>query len=118
MIRRLVIGAAAIALGSIAAPSLLGSAALAEEESAPLLDAGFSFHGMFGTIDKASAQRGLQVYKEVCSNCHALSYIAFRNLGDAGGPGYSPAQVAAFASEYKIKDGPNDQGDMFERPFR
>ena len=63
-------------------------------------------------------QRGLKVYKEVCSSCHGLSYIAFRNLADPGGPGYSVAQAAAFASEYKIKDGPNDQGEMFERPGR
>ena len=63
-------------------------------------------------------QRGLKVYKEVCSACHGLSYVAFRNLADAGGPGYSVAQAAAFASEYKIKDGPNDAGEMFERPGR
>ena len=63
-------------------------------------------------------QRGLKVYKEVCSSCHGLSYVAFRNLADAGGPGYSVAQAAAFASDYKVKDGPNDQGEMFERPGR
>jgi ubiquinol-cytochrome c reductase cytochrome b/c1 subunit len=78
----------------------------------------WSFSGPFGKYDRGALQRGLKVYKEVCSNCHALSYIAFRNLGDPGGPGYSAAQVAAFASEYKIKDGPNDQGEMFERPGR
>jgi ubiquinol-cytochrome c reductase cytochrome b/c1 subunit len=60
----------------------------------------------------------LKIYKEVCSNCHGLSYIAFRNLADPGGPGYSAAQAAAFASECKIKDGPNDQGEMFERAGR
>jgi ubiquinol-cytochrome c reductase cytochrome b/c1 subunit len=63
-------------------------------------------------------QRGLKVYKEVCSACHSLNYIAFRNIADPGGPGYSEAQAAAFASEYKIKDGPNDQGEMFDRPGR
>ncbi|MBV8923710.1 cytochrome c1 [Bradyrhizobium sp.] len=78
----------------------------------------WSFAGPFGKFDRGSLQRGLKVYKEVCSNCHALSYIAFRNLGDPGGPGYSTAQVASLASEYKIKDGPNDQGEMFERPGR
>ncbi len=66
----------------------------------------------------SALQRGLKVYKEVCSACHGLSYIAFRNLADPGGPGYSVAQAAAFAAEYKIKDGPNDQGEMFERPGR
>jgi ubiquinol-cytochrome c reductase cytochrome b/c1 subunit len=78
----------------------------------------WSFAGPFGTYDRGALQRGLKVYKEVCANCHGLSYIAFRNLGDTGGPGYSVAQVAAFASDYKIKDGPNDAGEMFERPGR
>ena len=91
--------------------------ARAEEQEAPPGNK-WSFAGPFGKYDRGSLQRGLKVYKEVCSNCHALSYIAFRNLADPGGPGYSEAQVAALASEYKIKDGPNDQGDMFERPGR
>ena len=78
----------------------------------------WSFAGPFGKYDRGALQRGLKVYKEVCSNCHGLSYVAFRNLADPGGPGYSTAQAAAFASEYKIKDGPNDQGDMFERAGR
>jgi ubiquinol-cytochrome c reductase cytochrome b/c1 subunit len=78
----------------------------------------WSFAGPLGTYDRGALQRGLKIYKEVCANCHGLSYIAFRNLADPGGPSYSPAQAAAFASEYKIKDGPNDQGDMFERPGR
>jgi ubiquinol-cytochrome c reductase cytochrome b/c1 subunit len=91
--------------------------AKAEEQQTPPSQK-WSFAGPFGKYDRGALQRGLKIYKEVCSNCHSLSYIAFRNLGDPGGPGYSPAQVAAFASEYKIKDGPNDQGDMFERPGR
>ena len=78
----------------------------------------WSFSGPFGKYDRGALQRGLKVYKEVCSTCHGLSYIAFRNLAEPGGPGYSVAQAAAFASDYKIKDGPNDQGDMFERPGR
>jgi ubiquinol-cytochrome c reductase cytochrome b/c1 subunit len=78
----------------------------------------WSFAGPFGTFDRGSLQRGLKVYKEVCSACHSLNYIAFRNLADPGGPGYSEAQAAALASEYKIHDGPNDAGDMFDRPGR
>jgi ubiquinol-cytochrome c reductase cytochrome b/c1 subunit len=78
----------------------------------------WSFSGPLGKYDRGALQRGLKVYKEVCSACHGLSYIAFRNLADPGGPGYSVAQAAAFASDYKIKDGPNDAGDMFERPGR
>ncbi|MBX9711550.1 MAG: cytochrome b N-terminal domain-containing protein [Xanthobacteraceae bacterium] len=78
----------------------------------------WSFAGPFGKFDRGQVQRGLQVYKEVCSACHSLNYIAFRNLADPGGPEYSAAQAAAFASDYKIQDGPNDKGDMFERPGR
>ena len=86
------------------------------QESPP--SAKWSFSGPIGKFDRGSLQRGLKVYKEVCSACHSLNYIAFRNLADPGGPGYSTAQAAALASEYKIKDGPNDQGEMFERPGR
>jgi ubiquinol-cytochrome c reductase cytochrome b/c1 subunit len=78
----------------------------------------WSFSGPVGKFDRGALQRGLKVYKEVCSACHSLSYVAFRNLAEAGGPGYSLAQAQAFASEYKVKDGPNDQGEMFERPGR
>jgi ubiquinol-cytochrome c reductase cytochrome b/c1 subunit len=107
----------AIAL-MVAGGLFLGSAqsARAEDETPP--SQSWSFAGPFGKYDRGALQRGLKVYKEVCSNCHALSYIAFRNLGDVGGPGYSEAQTKALASEYKIKDGPNDQGEMFERPGR
>jgi ubiquinol-cytochrome c reductase cytochrome b/c1 subunit len=90
--------------------------ARAEDDTPPKQK--WSFSGPLGTYDRGSLQRGLKIYKEVCSNCHSLNYIAFRNLADPGGPGYSEAQVAALASEYKIKDGPNDQGEMFERPGR
>ena len=78
----------------------------------------WSFAGPFGKFDQGQLQRGLKIYKEVCAACHGLSFVAFRNLADPGGPGYSPAQAAAFASEYKVKDGPDDKGEMFERPGR
>ncbi|MDO8981849.1 MAG: cytochrome c1 [Afipia sp.] len=78
----------------------------------------WSFAGPFGKFDQGQLQRGLKIYKEVCAACHGLSFVAFRNLADPGGPGYSPAQAAAFASEYKVKDGPDDKGEMFERNGR
>lgn len=71
------------------------------------------FDGMFGRLDKPAAQRGLQVYKEVCAACHGLDLIAFRNLQDIG---FSEAEVKALAASYQVKDGPNDEGEMFERP--
>lgn len=78
----------------------------------------WSFSGPFGTFDRAQLQRGFKVYREVCQNCHGMTLLSFRNLAEAGGPGFSPAQAAAVAAEYKIKDGPNDAGDMFERAGR
>lgn len=78
----------------------------------------WSFAGPFGVYDQAQLQRGFQVYHEVCSNCHSLKFIAFRNLADPGGPGFPEKQVKALAATYKIKDGPNDSGEMFERPGR
>ena len=78
----------------------------------------WTFAGPFGKFDQAQLQRGFQVYREVCSNCHSLKDIAFRNLTDPDGPGFTDGQVKALAAQYKIKDGPNDAGDMFERPGR
>jgi len=104
---------------AVAGGLIAGSAqnARADEQETPP-SRSWSFSGPFGKYDRGSLQRGLKIYKEVCANCHSLSYIAFRNLGDAGGPGYSEAQVKAFASDYKVKDGPNDSGDMLDRPGR
>ncbi len=78
----------------------------------------WSFYGPFGHYDQAQLRRGFQVFREDCSNCHSLKLVAFRNLADPGGPGFSEAQVKALAATYKIKDGPNDAGEMFERPGR
>ena len=75
----------------------------------------WSFSGPFGTFDRAQLQRGLKVYREVCQVCHGMKMVAFRNLEALG---YSEAQVKAIAGEYKIQDGPNDQGEMFERDGR
>jgi ubiquinol-cytochrome c reductase cytochrome b/c1 subunit len=109
----------AVIVLSVAGALFVGSTqnARAAEENTPPANK-WSFAGPFGKFDRGALQRGLKVYKEVCSNCHALSYVAFRNLAEPGGPGYTPAQAAALAAEYKIKDGPNDQGEMFERPGR
>src|ERR1700688_4479837 len=62
----------------------------------------WSFAGPFGTYDPGQLQRGLKIYHDVCSNCHSMSLVTFRNLADAGGPGYSAAQAAALAATYKL----------------
>jgi ubiquinol-cytochrome c reductase cytochrome c1 subunit len=84
-------------------------------EAIPIPDRKFSFDGIFGTYDRASAQRGFQVYKEVCAACHGMRLVAYRNLRELG---LTEAQVAGIASQFEIKDGPNDEGQMFERPGR
>ena len=73
----------------------------------------WSFDGVFGTFDEVSIQRGLQVYREVCAACHGLKRIPFRRLTDIG---FSEAEVKALAAEYTMQDGPNDDGEMFDRP--
>lgn len=73
----------------------------------------WTFAGPFGIYDKAQLQRGLKVYKEVCSACHSMNLVAFRTLEDLG---YSEAQIKSLSAEYTIHDGPNDAGDMFDRP--
>lgn len=80
-----------------------------------IIDIPFSFEGPFGTYDKAALQRGLMVYRNVCSACHSMKRVAYRNLEALG---YSEAQVKAIAAEYTVMDGPNDEGEMFERPAR
>ncbi len=89
----------------------------AEHEATPP-SLSWSFAGPFGKYDRGALQRGYKVYKEVCSTCHSMNLMHFRNLADPGGPGFTPAQAAAVAAEYKVQDGPNDAGDMFERPGR
>ncbi|MGZ8325195.1 MAG: cytochrome c1 [Rhodoplanes sp.] len=113
-------GLAALIFGATALFGLLGTSSTARAaEGAPLPPMqSWSFSGPFGTYDRGQLQRGLKIYREVCASCHGLSMIAFRNLGDPGGPEFTPAQVAAIAAEYQVKDGPNDQGEMFERPGR
>ena len=80
----------------------------------PVKNVDFSFEGPFGTYDRGALQRGFQVYKEVCSACHSLDHIAFHNLDEAGGPGFTEAQAKAIAAGYKIPADPNDKGEIFD----
>ncbi len=104
------------ALGLLLAALPLTAQAASERVIPPQLS--WSFSGPFGTFDRAQLQRGYKVYKEVCANCHSASLLKFRNLSQPGGPEFSPGQVTALAATYQVKDGPNDQGEMFERPGR
>lgn len=79
----------------------------------PAID--WSFSGPFGAFDRAELQRGFQVYKQVCAACHSMDLVYYRNLTALG---YSEDQVKSAAAEYSVMDGPNDEGEMFERPAR
>jgi len=102
---------AIITLFSAVVFSAAGQAMAAGGVKIPKQD--WSFEGPFGTYDRAAAQRGLQIYKEVCAGCHSLNLIYYRNLMDLG---YSEAAVKAFAAEHEVQDGPNDDGEMYMRP--
>ncbi|MFH5924102.1 cytochrome c1 [Roseomonas xinghualingensis] len=95
--------------------ALTPAASQAAGEAIHVPDTKFSFDGIFGTFDRASAQRGFQVYKEVCSACHSMRQLSYRHLT---GIGLTAAQIEALASQFQVQDGPNDNGEMFERPAR
>jgi ubiquinol-cytochrome c reductase cytochrome c1 subunit len=75
----------------------------------------WSFTGFFGHFDQAQLKRGYQVYKDVCASCHAMDLVAYRDLQDIG---FTEDEVGAFAAEVQVQDGPDDTGEMFERPGR
>ena len=87
-------------------------------ENYPLLKQDWSFKSFFGTFDRASLQRGYQVYTEVCASCHSLKYVSYRNLAEKGGPEFSIEQAKAIASNFEVTDGPNNDGEMFTRPAK
>jgi ubiquinol-cytochrome c reductase cytochrome c1 subunit len=105
-----VVALALLGIVALAAP------ALAQEEAMPSLPhQNWSFAGPFGTFDRAALQRGFQVYSEVCSNCHSLTLLSYRDLAALG---YNEDQVKSIAAQKEVTDGPNDQGEMFQRPAR
>ena len=107
---------ALLAIGSLVVGGSHEAKAAENAETPPSLS--WSFAGPFGKFDRGALQRGYKVYKEVCSTCHSMNLVHFRNLADPGGPGFTAAQAATVAAEYKVQDGPNDAGEMFERPGR
>ena len=88
------------------------------EEKVKLLKIDWSFKGVTGKFDRASLQRGYQVYTEVCASCHSMNLVSYRNLGEPGGPEFSVDQVKAIAANFEVEDGPNSDGEMFTRPGR
>ena len=120
MLRKLSVIAAAVGLltAGAASPALASGGALHAK------DVQWSFEGPFGKFDQAQLQRGFKVYREVCSACHSLKLVAFRNLGDKGAPFYNEKYpnsndnpwVKAVAKDYEIADIDSETGDAIKRP--
>ena len=104
--------------------ALLGGQALAATTHEEPKDVHWSFEGPLGKFDKAQLQRGYKVYREVCSACHAMNQMYFRNLGQKGGPFYDEKYknpndnpyVKSLAKDIQIKDIDQDTGDAITRP--
>ena len=98
---------------ALAAPAVPVRAA---GEAAPPPSVDWSFDGPFGVFDRNALRRGFKVYQEVCSSCHSLQYLHYRDLSAVGGPEFTEEQVKVIAAEHVVQDGPDEFGDMFERP--
>ena len=85
-------------------------------EKVEYLETDWSFKGLFGKFDRGALQRGYQVYTEVCSSCHSMKYLSYRNLSEKGGPEFTEQEAKAIAASFEVTDGPNADGDMFTRP--
>ena len=103
-------------LFSIIILSCVSSANVISAEKVEYLKTDWTFKGLFGKFDRASLQRGYQVYTEVCAACHSMKYLSYRNLSEKGGPEFSVAQAKAIAASFEVTDGPNTDGEMFQRP--
>jgi cytochrome c1 len=108
------LGAAAIAV-TLAATGAAPDRALAAKATADIAKQDWTFAGPFGYYDQNQLRRGFQVYQQVCASCHGMDLLYYRNLTDESGPNLPEEQVEAIASQYTVMDGPNDQGEMFER---
>ena len=106
-------GRLASILAALAIAFASATSAQAAGDAAELKKANLAHMNPFGSFDFAAVQRGLQVYREVCAACHSVRYLHFRNLTEIG---LSEAQMKGIAAEAEVMDGPNGDGDMFERP--
>ena len=98
--------------------SLIPFKVFSEEKNSNFIKTNWTFSGLFGTFDRASLQRGYQVYTEVCSGCHSVQHLSYRNLKEKGGPEFSEEEAKLIASQFEVEDGPNSDGEMFMRPAR
>ena len=96
----------------------INSNVIAEQQSSALLKNKWSFEGILGTFDRSALRRGYQVYNEVCSGCHSIKLLSYRNLSEKGGPEFSLEDAKNIAASFEVIDGPNSEGEMFSRPGR
>ena len=92
----------------ILSPALISGAT----SDVKLMEQKWPFNGIFGRFDESSLQRGFQVYREVCAACHGIRHISYRDLK---GIGYTNDEIKVIAADYEVVDGPNDEGEMFDR---
>lgn len=107
MLKRLALGAAL----ALSAPLAVQAAGEGE-----VTDFAFPFEGPFGSYDPIQLQRGLKIFTEICSACHGLSHVAFRNLSEPGGPMLPEEQMRAYAEQFTVFDPTLDDGLGGERP--
>lgn len=105
--------ATAAAFGLALAVSAGNAQAAGDKEHAASQD--WTFDGPFGHFDREAIQRGLQVYLEVCAGCHSLKQVAYRDIADLG---FDADQIKVIAARFEVTDGPDDSGDMFQRPAK
>lgn len=91
---------------------IFSSTILDSAEKADIVKQNWPFNGFFGRFDKSSLQRGFQVYREVCAGCHGIKHISYRDLSSIG---FTGDEIKSLAAEYELRDGPNDEGEMFMR---
>ena len=103
-------------LPALVALALAPGAAFAAGGAGQITDVPFSFEGPFGTYDKYQLQRGFQVYQAICSSCHGLKYLAFRDLGRPDGPAFPEEQIKAIAAQYTIIDPSHEDGERPGKP--
>ncbi len=100
----------------LAAAAVAAGSARAADEHPHIDRQSWTFSGIFGHFDDAQLQRGFKVYSEVCSRCHSIKRLYFRNLVQPGGPAFPEAAVKSLAATYQVEDVPDDQGKVGKRP--
>lgn len=98
---------------ALAAAGLAAAGGAVASEAGALTKNKWSWDGVFGSYDRGALKRGFQIYNDVCANCHSLKLVAYRNLGEIG---LTEDEIKAIAAQKQVKDGPNDEGEMFDRP--